>query len=246
MIDTLDSPRGVPPSSGPPVATGTIEPEAAVPFWASIIGVLAIVGVFVLAFSATAAPGPADMITLRTLGVFVALLAWTKPGRKVLSQRDGAAFTLCAVLFVVYGLSRRIVPVTEDPPQFLEENLRISYAAWVVLAGAVLSAPAWLKAFGEWARAALTSLAVLIAIGLCSFFFIGKFYPPGSANPMIPGYLVQLLQQSVEYGALLLCCNAVAAHPRLRIVIPALLPFLIWALWAKHHLAPPPVAEEDE
>lgn len=246
-LETFDAPGGAPPSSGLPIAPGTIETEAAVPFWASALAAVALLAVFALAFLNDAKPGSADQLTLPVLGILAALFAWTPLRHKIAPQREAATFALCAALFVVYGLSRRIMPESLPAFALYEEDVRFSCAAWCVFLGAALSAPAWSKTFSGWLRALLCALLLLFVIGLFSFRFVGGFYPPSSSTPLAPKVFVLFVMQTLEFAALALCCASVAAHPRTRQMMLMILPVLLWALWARHQFAGAPVeSEEDE
>ena len=245
-LETLDRPRRVPPSGGPPVATSTIEPEVAVPFWASAIAAVALLAIFALAFLNDAKPGPADQLTLPVLGILAALFAWTPLRHKIAPQREAATFALCAALFVVYGLSRRIVPESLPAFSLYDEEFRFSCAAWCAFLGAVLSAPSWIKTFGGWLRALLCALLILLLIGLFSFRFVGGYYPPSSPTPINPTVFILFVMQIFEFGALALCCAGVAAHPRTRQMMLMALPVLLFALWARHQFAGAPIEKEED
>lgn len=246
MIETLAAPGAGPPDNSPPVATGTLEPEAAAPLWAAAVAAVALLAVFAIALMPDARPGPADQLTLPVLGLLAALFAWTPLQQRVVPQRDAATFAFCAALFVVYGLARRTVP--ESLPAFTvyEEPQRFSCAAWCVFLGAILGAPAWTKSLGGWMRALLGGLLVLFAIALFSFKFVGGHYPPSSASPLDPLVFVLFVMQALEFAALALCCAGAAAHPRVRSLMLMALPVLLWAVWARHHFRPAPLESEDE
>ncbi len=246
MTETLEAPRGAPPSEGPPIATGTLEPESAVPLWAAGIAAVALLAVFALAMMPDAKPGAADQLTLPVLGLFAALFAWTPLQRQVAPQRDAATFAFCAALFVVYGLARRTVPESLPALHFNDEEYRFSCAAWCVFLGAVLSAPAWLKSIGGWMRALLGGLFILFVIALFSFKFIGGHYPTTSPSPIDPAVFVLFMMQTLEFAALGLCCASAAAHPRLRRLMLMALPILLWMVWARHHFAPAPIESEND
>jgi hypothetical protein len=243
MTETLSSPH-----NGPPPAESLdrrAEAEIAAPLWASAIAALVLLGIFVLAFSAATKPLLADRITLPFLGVLAAAYAWTPLVRRVVLQRDAATFALCAALFVVYGLARRVAP-DEGGLNFSGDTYPISYAAWCAVVGAVLSAPAWLKAFEGWTRAIVSALALLAAIAFFSFNFLKGFYPAGPTEVLDTTTLVHFGMQTVEYGALALCCTGVAAHPRTRTALLTVLPVLLMALWARHQFMAGAATEEDE
>lgn len=246
MTETLEAPRGAPPSEGPPVATGTIEPEAAAPLWAAALAVVALFAVFALAMLPDAKPGPADQLTLPILGLFAAIFGWTPLQRRVAPQRDAATFAFCAALFVAYGLARRTIPESLPAFTIYEEEQRFSCAAWCVFLGAILSSPAWTKSLGGWMRALLGGLLLLFFIGLFSFKFVGGHYPPTSPSPVDPLVFVLFGMQVLEFAALALCCASVAAHPRTRSFMLMALPVLLWAVWARHRFAPAPIESEDE
>lgn len=247
MIETLEAPRGAPPSEGPPVATGTIEPEAAAPLWASALALVAVFAVCALAMLPDAKPGAADQLTLPVLGLFAALFAWPLFLRRLTPQREIATFAFCAAMFVVYGLARRTAPEKLPVFQFYGDEYRFSCAAWCVLPGALLSAPAWLKNGNGWLRALLGGLLAIFVIGLFSFKFVGAHYPTDSpSTPIDAAVFILFVMQILEFAALGLCCAAVAAHPRTRSLLIIALPFLLYGIWARHHFAPAPIESEDE
>ena len=246
MPETLESPASAPPPGGPPVATDDLEPKAGAPLWAAAVSLVAIFAVIALAFSGAAKPGLADQVTLPALALFAALFGYLPLLRRLREDRDAASFALCAALFVVYGLARRFVPANTPALHFFGDDFPIPCAAFAVLLGALLGAPAWLKNFNGWTRTVLVALALLALLGFASFRFLASFYPVGTTATLDPTNLVHLGMQVVEFGALALCCAAVAAHATTRRLALIVLPALLLALWARHHFMAAPAEEEDE
>jgi hypothetical protein len=199
--------------------------------------------VTVLAFSLASEPTPADRVTLLTLAVLGAVCFWTPLLRYFNERPDAATFALTAALFIVYGIARRAGPdegwalrlaaLPDDP--FI-----ISWAARVVVLGAILAAPLWWRQVSFWTRSLLTASAIVLAIGLGTFVFLRRYYPPVAETEIVnPKLLVDVVLQAVEYSALALLCNAVCLHPTARRWALRALPLVLLALWARHQFAPP-------
>ena len=210
------------------------------PLWAAAVSLLALLGVAALAFSAATKPGPADTVTLFFLTLMTAIFGYAPFLRRLREDRDAAAFVLCAAMFVVYGLSRRVTAA--EPPTLGEA--KIGYAAFLVIGGALIGAPAWAKNFNGWTRAAAFALSLLLLLGWLAFRFLSMFYEVGETKTINPATWGFLLLQTIEYGALALCCSAVTANSRVRRFALVLLPALLLALAMRYKTMP--AAQEDE
>ncbi len=241
MPETLQYPASAPPPGAPPVATDTIKPASEAPLWAGAVPLLSLLGVCALAFSSAGKPGLADTVTMAALALMAALFAYAPFLRRVREDRDAASFALCAAFFVIYGLARRVVP---ENAFAVGGEVKLGLAAYAVLAGALIGAPAWLKSFSGWTRAAIFALSLIALFGWVSYRFLGLFYKVGATETVDPTALLFLMTQIVEFGALALCCAAVAANTKTRRVALLILPALLLALAMRYKTMP--VVEDDE
>lgn len=210
---------------------------------------LALAVTFVLALSSATEPTLADRITLLGLGIFAALCFWTPLLRRIEAQENAPAFVLTAAMFIVYGLARRAGPAAGPALTFSAlpgDRFVISYAAFVVVAAALLTTPFWLRHIGGWTRALLAGIILLAALALFSFVFLGRHYAVGPTEIVDPTPLPHLMMQLVEYGALALLCNIVGTHPPTRRLVLRILPLALLILWAWHQFGAPPRGEEAE
>lgn len=241
MPETLDYLASAPPPGAPPVATDTVEPYSEAPLWAAALPLLSLLGVCALAFSSATKPALTDKVTLAALALMTALFAYAPFLRRVREDRDAASFALCAAFFVIYGLARRVVP---DNAFAVGGEVKLGLAAYAVILGALVGAPAWLKSFGGWTRATLFALSLLALLGWLSYRFLGMFYLVGPTQMVNPTALRFLLTQIVEFGALALCCAAVAANTKTRRLALLILPALLLILVMRYKTMPAP--EDDE
>ena len=234
MPETLQYPT---PPSG---VLDTAQSHSEAPLWAAAAPLLSLLGVGALAFSAASKPGLADTVTLAALALMAALFAYAPFLRSVREDQSSASFALCAAFFVIYGLARRVVA---ENAFAVGGEVKLGFAAYAVLAGAIIGAPAWLKSFNGWTRAALFALSLLALLGWIAFRFLKIFY---NGEPMVvdPALLTFLLTQAVEFGALALCCAAVAANSKTRRIALMILPALLLALAARYKTMP--AAKEDD
>ena len=240
MPETLSHPASAPPPGAPPVAADT-EPYSDAPLWAAGLPLLSLLGVCALAFSSATKPGLADTVTLFALALMAAIFAYAPFLRRVREDRDAASFALCAAFFVIYGLARRVAP---ENAFAVAGEVKLGLAAYAVLLGAIVGAPAWLKNFSGWTRAALFALSLLALLGWLSFRFLGLFYVVGPTAIVDPTALAYLFTQIVEFGALALCCAAVAANSKTRRAALLILPALLLVLAMRYKTMP--VVEDEE
>jgi len=214
-----------------------------------LLAAFALIAVFGLAFLNAAEPTLADRVTLLALGVIAAILFWTPLARHLENQQNVAAFALTAAMFIVYGMARRVGPESGWALHFSAlpgDEFVISYAARIVLLGALLSAPAWGRHLSGWARSLLLTTAVLALLAIGSFLLLRRFYEVGPTTTLDPTPLPNLGLQIVEYGALALLCDAATKHPWTRRLVLRVLPLALLALWARHQFMAAPPVEEDE
>ncbi|MBV9467751.1 MAG: hypothetical protein JOZ57_00735, partial [Abitibacteriaceae bacterium] len=154
--------------------------------------------VVLLAFSTATKPQPADEMTFAVLALMAAVCFWTPLYRWCERQEGGLPFGLSAVMFIIYGLARRAGPVHGvefhlpiDP----EDPIVVSYAAMVVVAGAVITLPFWWRSVSRWTKAVLLGSALIAVIACCIFTFLKGYYPVGSTEIIDPAPLVFLLSQ---------------------------------------------------
>jgi hypothetical protein len=247
MPETLTHPASAPPPGGPPVATDVLEPRADPPLWAAALPLLSLLGICALALSSAAKPALADQVTLPILAIMAALFGYAPFLRRVREQHDATSFAFCAAMFVVYGLSRRVTGENGPSLTLIGEAYPISYAALLVVIGALIGAPAWLKNMSGWTRALLGALLLVALLAFAIFRFLTGFYEVGTtvAVGLDPTSLAYLGMQLVEYGALALCCSAVAANARTRHLFLIILPALLLLLWARYRMMPAPAEEEE-
>jgi hypothetical protein len=217
--------------------------------FAAPVSALALAAIFALAFSGGVAPTSADKVTLLFLGV-LALAMWLPQTRvqTLLRRADASSFSLTAALFIVYGLARGGLQSSLTLHfSLLEDRLPVSYAALLAVGGALLSAPSWWKFRSGWTNALLCALALISLFAAGSFWFLGRYLTVGETEELDPRPMIVTLIQVVEYAALSLCCAAVCAHEKSRVLALRALPFLLLLLWARHTFfaAPLPV-EADE
>lgn len=219
------------------------------PFFAAPAA-LALLVIGALAFSGAARVTPADKVTLLFLGV-LALFAWLPLPRvqTFLRRADVASFFLTACAFIVYGLARQVAPAHGFALRFslLDDSFILPYAEYAALFGALFSAPLWWKYRSGWTNALLGALALITVFAAGSFWFLGRYLKVGETEELDPRPMIVTLLQVVEYASLSLCCAAVTAHPKTRVLALRVLPIFLLALWARHtFFAAPPVADADE
>ena len=221
---------------------------AASPLFAApaAIGLLAVCA---LAFASAARATSGDKITLLFLGI-VALLAWLPSPRlrAFCTRADVASFFLTACAFIVYGLARQAAPPHGFALRFplLDDSFVVPYAEYAALFGALFSAPLWWKYRSGWTNALLGALALIAVFAAGSFWFLGRYLKVGETEELDPRPMIVTLLQVVEYGLLTLCCAAVSAHPKTRVLALRILPILLLLLWTRHTFFAAPPVEVDE
>ena len=213
------------------------------------IATVALALLIVLAFSTEARPTQADRIALLGLAVLTAICFWTPLYRWAEAQHGVATFALTAAMFIVYGLARQVTPPDDRGAlkfaSLPEDVFAVSYAAYIVVAGALLTAPFWLRSLYGWTKSVLLVLGIITVLGFGSFKFLSGYYTVGVTEVLDPTPLVHLGMQVIEFGSLALLCNAVCAHGGMRRWVLRALPLILLALWARHQFGPAPVEEEE-
>lgn len=214
----------------------------------AMIATVALILVVLLAFSGATKPTPADKVTLLALAVLAALCFWTPLYAWCEAQEGAFAFGLTAAMFIVYGLARRAGPASGPEvhlPFDPEDPITLSYAAIIVVVGALITAPFWWRNLTGWARAVWGSIAVLAVLAFGIFMLLKGHYPVGATEIVDPAPLVYLTGQLIEYGALALLCSLVCAHVATRRLVLRALPIVLLLLWARHEFAAAPPAEAE-
>ena len=221
----------------------------------SVPALLALAGVAVLALfpdgSALAGPQMApDRATL--LFLFACAVAAQMPAlfRRLTASRDASTWALISVFFVLFHLADRAGPgdgwrITF--PFAPDDPAPISYAARIVVVGALLCLPLWLGRGGP-EKSVIVALSIVGAFGLGTLWFLGQFFPVGVGENDIlaPRPTTTLLVQIVSYGALALCCRAATEHERVRVWVLRALPLFLLGVLLRHQLSPIPAPKDDE
>lgn len=166
-------------------------------------------------------------------------------------REEAASFALSLAMFVVYGMARAAGPNGEDVWSLHfgllpETPFPVSWATRVVVVGALLTIPLWIRHLNGWTRAVLCALGIVALFGIASFSFLRGFYPVGEADAVLdPKPLADTIFQVVEYASLALLCSASCAAPQTRRLVLRVLPLLLLALWARHQFFPAPPPPED-
>lgn len=179
----------------------------------------------------------ADRIALLSAGVASALFCWTPLSQKLLSSDERAAFVLTAALFLIYGLARLAGPSDGFALRFSvlpDDVYVVPYSAYIVVLGAVLTAPSWLASRLDWTRAAAAAILIVSALAALSLLLLSRHYPVGPAEILDPLPVPSLAMRLVEYGCLSLLCHAVAVQPETRRFALRVLPKVLLLLWFRH------------
>ncbi len=156
--------------------------------------------------------------------------------------RNAAAFALLCAMSVLFPLARRYAPFSSLGLRFAwaDDPFAISPAALVAVAGALLTWPATMRLGSGLVRASGLTLAIVAALGTGSFVLLSRFYSVGPIDAKVdPTQLVYLLQQVVEWGALVLLCRAASAHRGVRRLLLGALIVVLVLVWARQHALPP-------
>jgi hypothetical protein len=279
----LSAPNSAPQSAAPANFSDSISSKAPADGVTRAVSALAaalLLGVTLIAFSSRTEASSGDRATLFFLALCAAVIGWT-PARKyfgaapvapraddasqiggdsAFDQRSAASFALCAAMFLIYAMARRVAP--ENGPHITfalapEDPFVIPYATMLVVPGALLCAiPArlsharrhnsGLNSSLAWPRALATAMLLLGVFCLGSFLFLGQFYTVGATETLVPRPLTQALLQVIEYLALALLCHIATADALVRRGIFIVLPILLFAVWRQHYFAAPLPTEDAE
>lgn len=213
------------------------------PILFAVFGALALGALLVLS---ALVPGPKsnDLAVLLLLGL-AAVALWTPLGRRADANPDAATWLLFLAMAVVYSLARRAGPqegYTLNLSILPDSPVDVPYATRVVLVGALLSVPAWVRNLSAPLKAVLAAAALVAVLGVVSFQYLRPTYTVGEVEILNPRPIVESLMQCLEYAALGLCCAATTAHPVLRRFALRALPLLL-VVWARHAFRPVPVED---
>ena len=219
----------------------------------SVPALLALAGVAMLALfpqgSALAGPqmGP-DRATLWFL-LLCSLVALVPPlFARLKASRDASTWALLCAFFVLFHLADRAGPGEGWALTFPfapEDPVSVSYAARVVVVGALCCCPLWLRRGGP-EKSILAALALIGAFGAGTLWLLGHFYPIGAETALVPRPLATLLVQIASYGALALCCRAAMEEERVRGWVLRALPLVLLLVVMRHQLSPIPAPKDDE
>ena len=233
------------------------------PFAGAVVALAALAFIALLAFSGASRPELSDKIALLFLAITATVCIVTPLRAFFDSRADAATFALIAAFFVIYGIARHAGP--EEGTSFTllrwtkfkmhwpslhlallpESPIAIPWAAYISVIGALLVLVLARRAPSPPARALLAAVAVVGAIGIGIFRFLGSYYPVGATEVVNPEPLVYALMQIIEFGAVAILCSAVASHTTTRRLALRALPILLFTLWARHQFGPAPVEEDD-
>lgn len=203
---------------------------------------LALIAVYLLAFSLGARPSSADTATLLLLAVSGGVALIPAFRRRLIADADAATFGLIAVGYILYQLADRSGPAEGFALRFPflpDDQFVLSYAFRLAIVGALIGAPLWVKSGGP-ERYMVAGLLLLGVLGAGSFRVLSQHYKVGVVDTLDPTPMVTLYLQIVGYAAMALCCRAVALHERIRGMVFYALPVALFALWARHTFMPAP------
>lgn len=168
---------------------------------------------------------------------------------RIQNSQNGATWAFTSAFFVLFHLADRAGPREGFALPFSlapDDGFVISYATRIAILGALLSLPLWAKKGGP-QRFVVAGLGLVGALGFGTFWFLSQFYEVGATETLDPTPLATLVLQMLGYGALALCCRAVATQNQTRNWMWRILPVILLAVWARHQFSPiaAPV-EEDE
>ena len=219
----------------------------------SVPALLALFGVAILALfpeGRLLAPDATlpDRATLLFLAICAMIAQIPVVWNRVKDSENGATWAFLSAFFVLFHLADRAGPREGMALPFSlapDDSFVISYATRIAVLGALLSLPLWVKNAGP-QRFVLAGLGLVGALGFGSFWFLGQFYKVGATEIVDPTPLATLILQILGYGALALCCRAVALQPTLRNLMWRILPAILLAVWARHQFSPIPAPVEDD
>lgn len=234
-------------STAMPAATPRRIERGAIAAAIAAFGLLAIV---FLAFLPTVTATPADKITLLFLAVVAFICFWTPLQHFFLNNSGATAFALTAAMFIIYSLARGAGPDDGWALRFAalpDDTFPVSYAARIVILCAIITIASLWKRLTGWTKSLLCGALLLALLATFIFRFLSGAYPVGVTEVLDPTPLPHLGMQLLEYSAVALLCNVVAAHPVARRIALRTLPFVLLALWVWHQfMAPAEVASEEE
>jgi hypothetical protein len=221
----------------------------------SVFSLVALLGVAILAIFPNPqllSPeklGPDKNTLLFLLLVFV-IANLPKLREKAIQSRDFVPFlTLCSSVILLHIADRSGLgegfQMTFGFAK--DEKVFASYAAVLVVIGAMLGIPAWWKSGGQFEKFFVIGALLLGVFGYSTLIFLGGYYGIGLDKIIDPTPTAKLLIQVVSYAALALCVRAATATEMLRGLVLKIFPAVLLVVLARHQLSPiaAPV-EEDE
>lgn len=220
----------------------------------SVPALLALAGVALLALApfpdASSLAGPQmgpDRATLWFLFACALLLWIPTVFARLKASRDASTWALLSVFFVLFHIADRAGPSEGWALTFSflpDDPIPLSYAARVVVVGALCSFPLWLRRGGP-EKAIVAALVLVAAFGVGSLWFLGHYYP---INPdeLSPRPTVTLLLQSLTYACLALCCRAATEGERTRGFVLKTLSIVLFLVAARHQFSPIAPPKDDQ
>jgi len=205
------------------------------PSWLALSGVMAL-ALFPDARALSASNMASDRLALWFLCLSALVLQIPAAMRFFRSSRDGALWaTLCA-MFVLFQIAQRAGPRDGFSLHFSwapDDPDVVSWATRLVVVGAVLSVPQWIRRAGA-ERFIWLGLGLVALFGLGVFRLLGDYFTVGQTETLAPGPMVSLIAQIGGYGALALCCRAAVEDERSRVFVLRALPVVLLLVAALH------------
>lgn len=179
----------------------------------------------------------ADRVALLGVGIVSAIVCWTPFSRWFLASAERTAFALTAAFFLIYGLARLAGPNDGFALRFSalpDDTYVVPYSAYIVVLGALITAPSWLFSRLDWTRAAFGAVLIISVLTVVSLLLLGQHYPIGPAKILDPFPIPSLAMLFVEYSCVLLLCHTVAAAHTTRRFAIRVLPGVLLLLWARY------------
>jgi hypothetical protein len=189
----------------------------------------------------------AERTALLFVGIGCAIVCWSPLQRHLLISSERAAFVLTAAMFVIYGLARAVGPEEGPALHFAalpDDSFVIPYSAYIVVSGAIISAPYWWFHKSTWIRSLIAGGVLLGLFTLLTFSLLRRHFPVGPLEILDPTPLPRMAMYLVEYCSLALLCHAVAARTTTRRLALRALPAVLLLLWIRHQFFMAP--EESE
>lgn len=213
------------------VSVATSEPRGAT--WSAWCAVATLWILSLLAFLPEVSGDASITLTFFCISLMAILACWTPLSWKLQKHQDVATFCVTLCMFLIYGLARRSEwGITLQLSEGMEYT--VSPAAILVLIGAGLSAPIWIRQLRGWANAVIIALLTLGVLGFGSFWFLSQYYTVGPTEILDPTPLLPFAMNLIEFLLLGLVCFGSCAHEKPRKVLLTTLPIFLVLLWGRH------------